>query len=177
MIATPRSANTRLALIVMGVSGSGKTMIGERLAAVLDVKFIDGDALHSPEARAKMGSGKPLDDDDRWPWLDRIGDALADRRVHPDGLIIACSALRRVYRDRLRKRVGPDLRFLYLKGGKEIMRGRVGNRKGHYMPASLVDSQFATLEEPEGEADVITIAADADPESELAEAILRISGA
>ncbi|HLW90573.1 MAG TPA: gluconokinase [Roseiarcus sp.] len=167
--------DARLALVVMGVSGSGKTTIGERLAAAFNVEFIDGDALHSPEARAKMASGKPLDDNDRWPWLDRIGDALGDRAVHPRGLIVACSALKRVYRERLRNRVGGALRFLYLKGGKELMRERVGGRKGHYMPASLVDSQFAALEEPAGEADVITIAADADLASEVAEAIRQVT--
>jgi gluconokinase len=152
----------RLSLVVMGVSGSGKTTVGERLAADLKVDFIDGDALHSPEARAKMASGKPLDDEDRWPWLDRIGRALADRADHPKGLIVACSALKRVYRDRLRRAAGPQLRFLYLKGDEVLMCARVAGRKGHYMPASLVQSQFDALEEPRGEPDVATLPADVD---------------
>jgi gluconokinase len=152
----------RLSLVVMGVSGSGKTTVGERLAADLKVDFIDGDALHSPEARAKMASGKPLDDEDRWPWLDRIGRALADRATHPKGLIVACSALKRAYRDRLRASAGRDLRFLFLRGDEAMMYARVGARKGHYMPASLVDSQFATLEDPMGEPDVVTLPADVD---------------
>jgi gluconokinase len=155
-------AARRLSLVVMGVSGSGKTTVGERLAADLKVDFIDGDSLHSPEARAKMASGKPLDDEDRWPWLDRIGQALADRAAQPKGLIVACSALKRVYRDRLRGSAGPELRFLFLEGDEAMMYGRVGGRKGHYMPASLVDSQFATLENPSSEPDVVTLPADVD---------------
>ena len=166
----------RLALVVMGVSGSGKTTVGLRLAEICRVDFVDGDDLHTPEARAKMGAGTPLDDNDRWPWLDRIGDALKDVGAHPSGLIVACSALRRVYRDRLRGRVGPALRFLYLEGDKELMRERVGGRKGHYMPASLIDSQFATLEEPRGEGDVVTLAADADLKRDLPDTIRRLGG-
>jgi len=161
----------RLSLVVMGVSGSGKTTVGERLAADLKVDFIDGDALHSPEARAKMASGKPLDDEDRWPWLDRIGQALADRAAHPKGTIVACSALKHAYRDRLRASAGPDLRFLFLKGDEAMMYARVGARKNHYMPASLVDSQFATLEAPIDEPDVVTLPADVDLNKVTAETI------
>src|SRR5579864_2406294 len=153
---------SRLAITVMGVSGSGKTTVGEALAAALDIPFFDGDEFHSPEARAKMTAGVPLTDDDRWPWLDRIGRRLADVAAHPKGAIIACSALKRVYRDRLRAAVGADLRFIFLEGDKALMRWRVAGRKGHFMPASLIDSQFATLEPPEGEADVVTLAADVE---------------
>jgi gluconokinase len=163
--------STRLALVVMGVSGSGKTTVGERLAADLKVDFIDGDAFHSPEARAKMASGRPLDDEDRWPWLDRIGRALADRAAHGRGLIVACSALKRTYRDRLRSAVGPQLRFLYLKGDEAPMRARVAGRKGHYMPASLVQSQFDALEEPSGEPDVVTLPADVDLDTVVAKTV------
>jgi gluconokinase len=173
----PQTPPARLALIVMGVSGSGKTTVGLRLAKLCGADFIDGDDLHSPEARAKMARGTPLTDEDRWPWLDRIGAALADRGAHPGGLIVACSALRRAYRDRLRAGVGPDLRFVFLEGDKALMRSRVGGRKGHYMPASLVDSQFATLEDPRGESDVVTLAADADLARGLPEALRRLGGA
>jgi gluconokinase len=172
MASAPQSSfrhSKRLALVVMGVSGSGKTTVGERLAADLRVDFIDGDALHSPEARAKMASGRPLDDEDRWPWLDRIGHALADRAAHASGLIVACSALKRAYRDRLRRSVGPQLRFLYLKGEEGLMLARVAGRKGHYMPASLVQSQFDALEEPSGEPDVVTLPADVDLDKVAAE--------
>ena len=166
-----------LTLVVMGVSGSGKTTVGLHLAKMTGADFIDGDDLHAPEARAKMASGTALTDDDRWPWLDRIGAALADRVAHPKGLIVASSALRRVYRDRLRARVGPTLRFLYLEGDKALMRARVAGRKGHYMPASLIDSQFATLEDPRGESDTVALAADADLDKALPETLRRLGGA
>ncbi len=160
----------------MGVSGSGKTTAGEALASLLGLPFIDGDDLHTPEARAKMGAGHALTDEDRWPWLDRIGRVLADVADYPKGAIIACSALRHVYRDRLRAATGPSLRFLFLKGDKNLMMQRVGHRPGHYMPVSLVDSQFATLESPEGEPDVVTIAADADLAAELPGVVDRLRG-
>jgi gluconokinase len=165
----------RFTVVVMGVSGSGKTTAGKALAKLRGVAFVDGDDLHSPEARAKMTAGIPLTDEDRAPWLDRIGHALADAADYPEGVVIACSALRRIYRDRLRAIAGPSLRFLFLKGDKALMRNRVAERKGHYMPASLIDSQFAALESPEGEGDVVTLAADADLSRDLEEAIERLS--
>ncbi len=170
----PRSAH-RFALVVMGVSGSGKTVVGTAIAHALGIAFFDGDDLHSPEARAKMTAGIPLNDEDRAPWLDRIGALLADAGAHPDGVVVACSALRRAYRDRLRATAGPSLRFLFLKGDKAQMRERVAQRKNHYMPASLIDSQFAALESPEGEGDVVTIPADADLAQTLGATIERLS--
>ncbi len=148
----------RLAVVVMGVSGAGKTTIGRLLADALGAEFIDGDDLHSRDARAKMASGKPLDDEDRWPWLDRVGAALSGdvRRV------VACSALKRAYRDRIRVAAGPGLRFVYLAADLEEMRRRVAQRRDHYMPASLVDSQFAALEAPVGELDVMEVSAQID---------------
>lgn len=157
------------AIIVMGVSGSGKTTVGRILAEALGADFIDGDDLHTDAARAKMAAGHALADDDRWPWLARVGARLAEGVHIGRGAVIACSALRRVYRDRLRAGAGPALRFVYLEATPEAMRARVGARKGHYMPASLVDSQFATLEPPRGEPDVTTLAADAKlPEAAIA---------
>jgi gluconokinase len=172
---TTVASSRRFAVVVMGVSGSGKTTAGKALAKLRGVAFIDGDDLHSPEARAKMTAGIPLTDEDRAPWLDRIGQTLANAADYPDGIVIACSALRRVYRDSLRAIVGPSLRFLFLNGDKALMRSRVAERKGHYMPASLIDSQFAALEPPEGEGDVVTLAADADLASDLDETIERLS--
>jgi gluconokinase len=176
MSISPNNFPDRLALIVMGVSGSGKTTVGLRLAKICQVEFIDGDDLHTDGARAKMKSGTPLNDEDRWPWLDRIGTALGDRLTHPQGLIVACSALRRAYRDRLRARVGATLRFLFLEGDEALMLHRVGDRKGHYMPASLVDSQFATLEDPTGESDVITLHANADLDKTLPHTLQSLGG-
>jgi gluconokinase len=160
---SPRACDS-LAVVVMGVTGAGKTTVGLELARALRAEFIDGDDLHTAEARSKMASGLALSDDDRWPWLDRIGSTLAAGLVARRGTIVACSALRKSYRDRLRAKVGPALRFVYLAAEREAMRKRVGDRKGHYMPASLVDSQFAALEPPDHEADVI----EASAESELA---------
>ncbi len=165
----------RVAIVVMGVAGSGKTTAGQALSRALRAPFLDGDDLHSPEARMKMGQGVPLGDEDRAPWLDRIGAILADEARHPLGAIVACSALRRAYRDRLRVRVGPALRFLFLKGDRAMMRARVAIRRDHYMPASLIDSQFATLETPETEPDVIILAADADIENTLPGVIRDLS--
>ena len=113
-------------------------------------------------------------DADRAPWLDRIGAELADAGAHPRGAVIACSALRRAYRDRLRGAVGRELRFVFLDGDKALMRKRVADRRGHYMPASLIDSQFATLERPDGEADVVAIAADGAVEELLAKALREL---
>ena len=163
-------ASEPLALVVMGVSGSGKTTLGLALAAALGAEFIDGDDLHSDVARAKMAAGHALTDADRWPWLDRIGAALAgDKRR-----IVACSALKRVYRDRLRAAAGPHLRFVYLAATPEAMRERVAARRGHYMPASLVDSQFTTLEPPSGEPDVIEVSATDPPDSLAAQVTARL---
>ncbi len=166
----------RFALVVMGVSGSGKTVAGTAIAHALGIPFFDGDDLHSPAARAKMTAGIALNDEDRAPWLTRIGVLLADALAHPDGVVVACSALRRAYRDRLRAIAGPSLRFLFLKGDKARMRERVAGRKNHYMPASLIDSQFAALESPEGEEDVVTLAADIDLSRDLGETIERLLG-
>ncbi len=146
----------------MGVSGAGKTIVGRRLAEALGADFIDGDDLHTDAARAKMASGHALTDDDRWPWLDRIAGVLRDGLSRGVTTIVACSALRRVYRDRLREPVGRGLTFVYLEADRELMRARVAGRHGHYMPASLVDSQFAALEPPNGESDVIVNSADGD---------------
>jgi gluconokinase len=160
----------------MGVSGAGKTVVGHRLAEASGAKFIDGDDLHTDAARAKMASGHPLDDEDRWPWLDRIAAALDEGLSRNVATIVACSALRRVYRVRLRERVGGGLRFVYLKADRELMRARVAGRRGHYMPASLVDSQFATLEPPEGEADVVVMPADADLDAAIPRLAAELKG-
>lgn len=130
-------------IVVMGVSGSGKTTIGEKLARRLGWPFIEGDDYHPRENVAKMASGMPLNDDDRWPWLDRLNERL---RSEPDA-VVACSALKESYRQRLL--VGIDeSRLVYLDGAKTLIASRVAARKHRYMPASLLDSQFATLEPP-----------------------------
>ncbi len=155
----------------MGVSGAGKTTVGRALAEAMGARFIDGDDLHSDAARAKMGAGIALTDEDRWPWLDRVGAALAEGLAAGRSTIVACSALKRVYRDRIRAAVGQPMRWVYLEADRQAMRRRVDARPGHYMPASLVDSQFAALEPPGGKLDVIALSAEAD----LATAIPRLA--
>lgn len=129
-------------VVVMGVSGAGKSTVGEALAARLGLPYADGDAFH-PEANvAKMSAGVPLDDADRQPWLESIGRWLADR---PAGAVVSCSALRRTYRDTLRAH-GGDVAFVHLAGSADVVGRRVAARADHFMPASLVASQLATLE-------------------------------
>lgn len=130
-------------LTVMGVSGSGKTTVGAALAQRLRVPFADADDFHPPENVAKMSAGIPLDDADRFPWLEHIGAWLADHAA--DGGVVSCSALRRSYRDVLRA-AAPGQLFVHLAGSPEVIARRVAGRPGHFMPASLVESQFATLE-------------------------------
>jgi carbohydrate kinase (thermoresistant glucokinase family) len=135
------------AVVVMGVSGSGKSTVAVALAERLGWKFVDGDSLHPPANVAKMRAGKPLDDEDRAPWLDAIAaqiDAWAARGVSG---IVACSALKRRYRERI---IGDRswVRLIYLAGSHELIAARLSTRRGHFMPAGLLDSQFATLEPP-----------------------------
>jgi gluconokinase len=129
-------------IVVMGVSGSGKSTVGAALAQRLRVPFADGDDLHPPANVAKMAAGQPLDDDDRYPWLEAIGEWLAD---HRDGGVMSCSALKRKYRDQLRRHCA-GVEFLHLSGTPEVIGKRQASRPGHFMPASLLQSQFATLE-------------------------------
>lgn len=133
-----------LRLVIMGVSGCGKSTLGLRLAERLGMPFLEGDALHSPENVARMRAGVALTDDDRRDWLDAIARRLAELPTDA-GLVIACSALRRRYRDRLQQAC-PDLRFVHLAGARDVIGARLAQRRDHYMPPSLLDSQFDTLE-------------------------------
>jgi len=136
-------APTKPRVVVMGVSGCGKTTVGGLVARELGVPFLDGDSLHPVENVAKMAAGHPLTDEDRWPWLAIVGRELA--AAGDGGLVLACSALRRTYRDAIREQA-PDTIFLHLNGSKEVLAQRVGGRAGHFMPPALLDSQLATLE-------------------------------
>ena len=141
-------------IVVMGVAGCGKTTIGEMIAARLGAEFRDGDALHPAANIAKMSAGIPLNDDDRWPWLETIGEALGSA----DGtLIIGCSALKRAYRDHIRKSAGGDVTFIHLVGTRDLITTRMAQRTGHFMPLSLLDSQFASLEPPASDETAIAI--------------------
>ena len=130
-------------IVVMGVSGSGKSTVGAALAQRIRVPFADADDFHPPANIAKMTAGEPLDDDDRHPWLEAIGEWLAERCA--TGGVMSCSALKHRYRDQLRRHC-PSVRFLHLSGTPEIIGARQASRPGHFMPASLLASQFETLE-------------------------------
>jgi len=133
-------------VLVMGVTGSGKTTVGQALADALGWQFHDGDDFH-PEANvAKMAAGQPLTDDDRWPWLDRIADEMRRTLARGENAVFACSALKEVYRRRLQS--AGDVRVVYLNGDAVTIADRLAERSHRYMPASLLPSQFATLEEP-----------------------------
>ena len=127
-------------IVVMGVSGCGKSTVGQLLAQKLSARFIDGDDLHPESNKAKMAAGNPLNDDDRWPWLALVGQALAEGQT-----VVACSALKRVYRERILA-AAPQTKFVHLSGSRQVLEKRLGARSRHFMPASLLDSQLATLE-------------------------------
>ena len=150
------------AIIVMGVSGSGKSTIGALLAEALGWPFADADGFHPAANVAKMAAGQPLTDADRWPWLDAIATHIGASRTAEQPVVVACSALRRAYRERLRAGHG-DLIFLHLAGAPEVIAARQAARQGHFMPPSLMASQFATLEDPAGEADAVTVSVVASP--------------
>ena len=135
------------ALIMMGVSGCGKTSVGKRLSEVLGWPFYDGDDFHPPENVAKMSTGIPLDDADRAPWLTRLHDLIADHLEAGGSMLLACSALKQSYRDTL-SRENPGVVFVYLKGDFDLILGRMAAREAHYMKAGMLRSQFEALEEP-----------------------------
>lgn len=158
-------------LVLMGVAGSGKSSVGAALSALTGLPYRDRDDLHSADNVAKMRVGTPLTDEDRWPWLERCGQVLAQ---HPEGLILGCSALRRVYRDRLRSGAGmPRLLFVHLSGIEALLAERMGARQGHYMPPALLQSQLATLEPPTAKENALTVSIDQPVEAIAAEIVAQ----
>ena len=178
-----------LRIIVMGVAGSGKSTLAEGLSKALSLPMKDGDELHLPESIAKMSAGIALEDADRWPWLDRIASYLAGTDANQyrsqgeptqhrpkggSGAIVSCSALKRIYRDRIRQQAGPVV-FLFLDGSPELIRQRMQERKGHYMQAGLLNSQLQTLENPAAdENDVITLQIDQTVATLLANSMVKL---
>jgi gluconokinase len=159
-------------LVVMGVSGAGKTTLAAALARALGVAFLDADDLHPPANRAKMAAGHPLDDADRAPWLAAVAEALAGWVASGQGGVTACSALKRAYRDRLRAGA-PDLVVVYLEAAPELIETRVAGRRGHFFPTALVASQFAVLEPPAADEPTIRV----DAALPTAEAVAQVSAA
>jgi gluconokinase len=134
--------------VMMGVCGSGKSLIGAKLARELDIEFVEGDALHPPENVKRMAAGIPLTDDDRQGWLIAIAARLREASRAGVGLVVSCSALKRSYRDLLRSVGDLDVRFVYLAGSRALIAERLASRRGHFMPPSLLESQLSILEEP-----------------------------
>lgn len=144
-------------IVLMGVAGCGKTSVGLALAGRLGIPFLDADDFHTPENVAKMAGGVPLTDDDRWPWLDRVAGALVEHAAR-DGLALAgCSALRRIYRQRMTDAAGAPILFILLDGPRDLIAERMAARRDHYMPPSLLDSQIAILEPPEADEDALVV--------------------
>jgi len=160
-------------VVVMGVSGSGKSTVAACLAERLGWAFVDGDSFHSAAHIAKMRAGHPLDDDDRAPWLAAIAAWIDLRLQAREPAIVACSALRRAYRDAL-VRGRPEVRIAYLHGDRALIEARLAARRGHFMPASLLDTQFAILEPPTAEEGAVTVSVDAPAETVAATIAARL---
>lgn len=152
------------ALIVMGVSGAGKSTVAEALAARLSWRCEDGDKFHPASNVAKMSAGQPLTDEDRWPWLKAIADEIDRLCGKQQPAVFACSALKRAYRDVL-VHGRDDVRLIFLDGTQALIAGRLAARKGHFMPAGLLDSQFSTLERPASDEAAVTVSIDASVEA------------
>ncbi len=159
-------------LVVMGVSGCGKSTVGLQLAQACDVPYVEGDDLHSAENVERMRSGVALSDEQRRDWLALIGERLAQAHVQGEGLVVSCSALKRAYRDGLR-RAAPGLRFVFLHGTRALLAQRTAQRVGHYMPASLLDSQLAILEPPDADENAMAFDV-ADPAQLVVDKVLAL---
>jgi len=159
----------------MGVCGCGKSSVGERLAREIGASYIEGDAFHPPDNVARMAAGVPLTDDDRQGWLETLAAQLADARKQGRSVVLACSALKRRYRDTLRSGA-PDLHFVHLHGERTMLAARMAARQDHYMPASLLDSQLATLEAPGADERTITLDAGAPIETLVQTALAQLQG-
>lgn len=159
--------------VIMGVSGCGKSSVGEALSRTIGAPYIDGDDLHPAANIAKMSAGIPLDDEDRQPWLQKVGETLAN---HPGPVLIGCSALKRRYRDLIRTAAGEAVTFIHLSGSKDLIAGRMSRRSGHFMPGSLLDSQFAALEPPDPGEKTVTVSIDQPLQAIVAEIAGAIQG-
>jgi len=174
-MAAPRYANLP-SIVVMGVSGSGKSTIASGLAERLGVTFVEGDTLHSPANVEKMAHGIALTDEDRWCWLRAVGGAMERERRAGHGVVVSCSALKRSYRDCIRGMVQGLVRFILLDGSRELIARRIAGRKSHFMAPALLDSQLATLERPDADEDAVILDIDA-PVARLLDAAVQAAQA
>lgn len=161
-------------VVVMGVSGCGKSTVGQGLARALDVPYVEGDELHPPENVARMRAGTPLTDADRQGWLRAIGATLASPASRARGVVVSCSALKRAYRDLLRQ-AAPDLRFVHLHGSPALLAQRMAARTDHYMPPSLLQSQLETLQMPEPDERPISLDIALAPDALVAQALRELN--
>jgi gluconokinase len=163
------------AIVVMGVSGAGKSTVGKLIAARLDCPFRDADSFHPRANIEKMSRGEPLTDEDRWPWLQAIAAWIAEHRAAGTTCVVTCSALKRVYRDIVTNKQSSDVRLVYLKGGFDLIESRLKARQGHFMPPGLLRSQFDALEEPGAGERAIMVPIDATPE-QIADRVMEKLG-
>ena len=160
-----------LRVVIMGVAGCGKSSVGAALSAALGVTYVDGDDLHPAANVDKMRRGVALTDEDRWPWLDQVAACLQNSAP----VIVGCSALKRAYRDRIRAGVQSKVAFVHLSGDRDLIAARMAQRQGHYMPLSLLDSQFAALEPP-GQDEAVTVTIDQPLPDIVAQILGHLSG-
>jgi gluconokinase len=161
------------AVVVMGVSGAGKSTVGKLIAERLDCPFRDADSFHPPANIAKMKSGQPLSDEDRWPWLRAIAAWIGEHRAAGTTCVATCSALKRRYRDIITENQRADVRLVYLKGDFDLIAARLAARRGHFMPPALLKSQFDALEEPTVDEHAIVVPIDAPPD-EIAARVVAV---
>jgi gluconokinase len=171
---TDNARSAPCALILMGVAGSGKSTIAEGLAARLGWRYEDGDTFHPASNITKMSAGIPLTDEDRWPWLQAIADEIDRACAAGERAVVACSALKRAYRNVL-VHGRDDVRVVFLDGTKQLIAGRLSQRKGHFMPAGLLDSQFKTLERPGVDEPAVTVSIDASVTAIVADIVRQLN--
>lgn len=171
----PPAPDHSLPIVVMGVSGSGKSTVAAQLAGRIGLPYVDGDDLHPQNNVEKMQAGVPLDDGDRWPWLDRVAATLNERSAEKGGVVLACSALKRAYRDRLRAGTEGRVRFAFLDVDFDEIERRLKRRVHHFMPRQLLQSQFDTLERPGAdETDIVAVRAEGPAEEVVADLARRL---